>query len=433
MTTRTFGSSRRCAGDARWAGVAHASSPDARFGHPALRSLDAALASPSRLRSTSHAARLAWATPRGNPSDSWKPQIRGWLACLSALVLAAGWPGVAAAQDLRDRDAAVIPASGDTRYLPPANRPGVYRLGIGVQNTQTGVQVLSVAPGSLAQTVGIEPGDVIICVSGYQVGYVGDRLFDVGDEIARRVDASQAATLLVRDGRTGALENVPVRFGATSRAVTGRVFTANNARLPASAVTVVRVLDVTYPQWQDVVVAHGQMPAGGFPAPYRLELPVLSAGHRYAVDARVDHGGRILMQTGQATPLAAVDREQQVDLVLVGQQQPSVTQAMTQPRDQIDQWIRGYLGRPPRNFETEVWLAELSRGRSLANVQAGILSSSELFERCGRSRDVYVAEVYRLLYGVPPGPAEMANLRTRYDQALGVRLRFIEGLLQQPR
>ena len=66
-------------------------------------------------------------------------------------------------------------------------------------------------------------------------------------------------------------------------------------------------------------------------------------------------------------------------------------------------------------------------------MQAGILSSSELFERCGRSRDIYVSEVYRLLFGVPPGPAELANLQARYDQSLGVRLRFVESLLQQPR
>ena len=107
--------------------------------------------------------------------------------------------------------------------------------------------------------------------------------------------------------------------------------------------------------------------------------------------------------------------------------------SITGTADQIDQWIRTYLGRPPRNFETEVWMAELSRGRSMANVQAGILSSSELFERCGRSRDIYVSEVFRLLYGRSPTAAELANLQTRYDQALGVRLRFAEGLLQQPR
>jgi hypothetical protein len=44
-------------------GVAHAISPDVRSGHPVLHSLDGNFASPSRLRSVSNAARLAWATP----------------------------------------------------------------------------------------------------------------------------------------------------------------------------------------------------------------------------------------------------------------------------------------------------------------------------------------------------------------------------------
>jgi hypothetical protein len=103
------------------------------------------------------------------------------------------------------------------------------------------------------------------------------------------------------------------------------------------------------------------------------------------------------------------------------------------PRDQVQQWIQAYLGRPVRPFETEIWLATLQRGRSLTDVQVGLLSSSELFERAGRSRDIYVAEVFRLLYGRSPTTPELANLQARYDQALGVRLRFAEGLLQQPR
>ena len=44
-------------------GVAHAISPDVRFGHPGLHSLDGNLVSPSRLREVFRAARLAWATP----------------------------------------------------------------------------------------------------------------------------------------------------------------------------------------------------------------------------------------------------------------------------------------------------------------------------------------------------------------------------------
>jgi uncharacterized lipoprotein YbaY len=328
-------------------------------------------------------------------------------------------------------------AQAQARYLPPpqAHRPGAYRLGINVQNSPVGVQVVNVAPGSVAQGAGLEAGDTIVSVAGYQVGFVGERLFDLGDEIARRIDPSESVLLLVHNGRTGGLVNVPVRFAAAARTVSGRLLADARTRLPPSAVIVVRVLDVTYPQWQNVPVVQGSLPAGEFPLTYRLELPVLPAGHRYAIEARAEHGGLVVLQTAQPTPLVAVDRSQQVDLVLVGP--PGAGTAgpnpSLQPRDQIDQWIRAYLGRQPRAFETEVWLAELARGRSLTNVQAGILSSSELFERAGRSPDLYVAEVHRLLTSRQPTPTEFADLRARYNQALGIRLRFVEGLLQQPR
>jgi hypothetical protein len=103
------------------------------------------------------------------------------------------------------------------------------------------------------------------------------------------------------------------------------------------------------------------------------------------------------------------------------------------PSAQIQQWIQTYLGRPPRPYETEVWLADLQQGKSLADVQAGILSSSEYFERQRSNRDLYVADVFRQLYGVPPTPAQLADLQARYDRAQGVRLPFVQQLQQQPR
>jgi hypothetical protein len=84
-------------------------------------------------------------------------------------------------------------------------------------------------------------------------------------------------------------------------------------------------------------------------------------------------------------------------------------------------------------LEIEGWLADLQRGKSLTSVQAGILSSSELFERNRRSRDLYCADVHQLLYGQPPTLQQMNDLKLRYDRSLGVRLRFVEDLLKQPR
>ncbi|MFM9025437.1 MAG: YbaY family lipoprotein [Planctomycetaceae bacterium] len=352
-------------------------------------------------------------------------------AVAAALCLPASAQGVPVAAD---------PAAG-ARYLPPAQvQPGRYVLGINVRNTPTGVEIAGVNPGGAGQRSGLEAGDVIVAVEGIQVGYVGGRLNDLGDEIARRVDGAGRVTLLVRNRRDGGLVQVPIQFNqAVSRAVTGRIFVAPGVAVPGSAVVTIRVLDVTQPQWQHVAVVQGQAAVTALPFPYRLDLPPLPPNHRYAIDARIEDRGRVLAQTPAAAMLAAVDRDQQADLTLTAAGAgpvvvPSVggTPGLA-PRDQIERWVQTYLGRPSRPFEVDIWLVTLQRGRSLTDVQAGILSSSELFERQGRSRDLYVTEVFRLLYGGPPNPAQLSDLRARYDRAFGVRQRFVEDLLKQPR
>lgn len=203
--------------------------------------------------------------------------------------------GPAAAQDVRVRDADargfVVPA-GSVSVNPaapaqPSRVPGAYTLGIMARNTPAGVEVVSAQPGSVALASGIQPGDVIVTVAGYQVGYVGDRLYDVTDEITRRVNAAGQVPLLVRNGRTGALAPLVVQYGARSRCT----------------ITGVLTTDATGP-------------------------------------------------TGLI------------------------------PRDQITQWFQSYLGRQPRPYEVDIWLADLQQ---------------------------------------------------RYDGAQGIRLTFVEQLLQQPR
>ena len=352
------------------------------------------------------------------------------------LALAFAFTAAAAAQDSRTRDE-VPAAAGGARYLPPApTQPGRYTLGVGVRNTATGVEIASVNAGGAGQRSGLEVGDVIVTVDGFQVGYVGDRLYDLGDEIARRVDSAGRVSLLVRNRRTGGLVQVPLQFdAAASRAVTGRIFVQPPIAVSPTAVVTVRVLDVTQPQWHDVAVVQGQSAVNAVPFPYRIDLPLLPPHHRYAIDARIEDRGRLLARTPAPMMLAAVDRDQQADLTLASAAVTPVVGGTpgVAPRDQVERWINVYLGRPSRPFETDIWLASLQRGRSLTDVQVGILSSSELFERQGRSRDLYVAEVFRLLYGTPPNPSQLADLRARYDRSFAVRQRFVEDLLKQPR
>ena len=359
------------------------------------------------------------------------------IVSLSCLALACGAGAERSmAQDVRTRDAGSVVVGGVPAPVaaaaPVAQRPAPLPLGIMAKNTPTGVEVVSVNPGSVAQASGLQAGDTIINVAGYQVGMVGDRLYDVGDEVAKHVNAAGQVPLLVRNGRTGGLVTIPAQFGTASRAINGVLNAPQGLQVPPTSVITVRLLDVTEPQWRDAALTQGQLPAArGFPVSYRLDPPPATPQHRYAIDARVEDAGRVLLQTTSPVTLASLDREQRVDLTLAGQAAPPATAVV--PSTQIQQWIQTYLGRPPRPYETEVWLADLQQGKSLADVQAGILSSSEYFERQRSNRDLYVTDVFRQLYGVQPTPAQFADLQARYDRAQGVRLPFVQQLQQPPR
>lgn len=344
--------------------------------------------------------------------------------CLAMIASVAAVDRRSDAQDVRTRDVAA----------PSAKPPGTYAMGIMARNTAAGVEVVSVQPGSVALASGLRAGDVIINVAGYQVGYVGDHLYDLNDEIARRINAAHQVPLLVRRGGTGALEQVAARYATkTGSTVTG-VLTAEAGRsIPPTALVTVRLLDVTEPQWKDVAITQGTLPAStGFPATYRLELPVLVPQHRYGIDARVEDAGRLLLQAPSPAPLPPDNRDHRIDLALSGRGVPGATgPAGPSPRDQIQQWIQAYLGRPPRPYEADIWMADLQRGRTLTDVQAGILSSTEMFERCRANRDVYVAEVFRVLYGAPPNASQLQDLQGRYDRVQGIRMDFAEQLLRR--
>ena len=76
---------------------------------------------------------------------------------------------------------------GDQRVAPQFRppHPRSWRLGVFAHNTDTGVVVTRVVAGSAAARVGLEQGDRIVAVTGFQVGWVQDRLYPLGSELER--------------------------------------------------------------------------------------------------------------------------------------------------------------------------------------------------------------------------------------------------------
>jgi hypothetical protein len=94
-------------------------------------------------------------------------------------------------------------------WIPPASD---WKLGVYAYNTETGVVIARVLRDSAAARAGLEAGDRIVNVGGYQVGYVGDMLFPLGYELQRQAGPRGVVLLLVQNVRGAELINVDARL-----------------------------------------------------------------------------------------------------------------------------------------------------------------------------------------------------------------------------
>jgi uncharacterized lipoprotein YbaY len=322
------------------------------------------------------------------------------------------------------------------QYAPSWNpQPNPWRLGVEIQNLDTGVLVTDVDRDLPADRAGIEEDDIIVCVGGYQVGYVGGQLFDLGDEIRRRVDSNGRVDFLVLDHRRNRLINLPIELmQQNARSITGQATYRERVALSNQATLTVRLRDVTYPQWQNVVVAQQVVRVGGQP-PIRFAIDIdrqaVYPDHRYALDAWIADQNRLIFQTAAQVPIELSGNMRPVELTLtrVGSQPPSNPYLAGQ-LDQLQTWYRNYLKREPTPQELAAWQTHLEQGRTPQEILSYILGSSEYYDRLGNQRDVYLRELYRNLTGKEPTAADLAKLQQQLQVNQGSRTQVARELIK---
>lgn len=318
-------------------------------------------------------------------------------------------------------------------------QPNSWRLGVAIENLETGVRLTDVERSLPADNAGLKRDDVIISVGGYQVGYVNGALFDLGDELRRRADPQGRVTLLSFDARNRQLKSLPVTLmqqNATSGLVRGQVLCRERITLSSQAALTVRLRDVTFANWQNVTV--GQQVITNPPHPpiqfaIDFDPSTVFADHRYAVDAWVVDRGQVVLQSAAAqVNLSAATAPLQINLVRPGSTtaaQPTNPYASGQ-LDQINQWYRQYLLRDATTQELSAWQAHLQAGRSPADIQAYILSGSEYYDRLGNQSSRFLVELYRNLYGRAPTAAELTQFQSQYQQYGGARSLFVQEAMR---
>jgi putative lipoprotein len=373
--------------------------------------------------------------------SKWKAN-RFAFRSLATLVIAV-WVAPLLAQEVRDRDGNSGDASArsESRYLPPGQpNPSQFRLGVQVRNTPTGVVITKVMPGSVAQQIGLEAGDTILTVSGYQVGLVEGRSYDVAEEISLRLMRQGSALLLVLNHRNGQVVNIPVSSETPVAATILGTAMTNDRRNVAPGMTLdIRLLDITHPQWRDVTIAESQIRIGGqWPIPFRIDYDpsLIRANHRYAVEAQISHRGQIIQRTTDPVLVNLSATTPRVNLNLVSFSGPPTTPGpgsggvAASPIDQVELWYNELLGRGLTDRERSVWQRELSKGKPTLEILATILGSSEYSDRFRGNTRSYITSVFQTLYGRSPSPQELARWQSRLAQLRDVRYDLVMEMLR---
>lgn len=336
-------------------------------------------------------------------------------------------------------------------YLNPAIAPGYpnsyptgrWQLGVQVQNTNTGVQLTTVIPGSAAANGGLTVGDRILAVGGQQVGYVDGRLIDLGDAINQSIGATGQVTFLTYSARTGQVQSIPMVLTSTGGALRGTaVYQGAGVRLGPQAMLTVVLRDVSYNNWTGVVIAQTTASAYGYnPIPFQLSYNPAQcyAGHQYALEASIVDNGQVVLQTASPAAFNPLSPGAAPALVLAPYAVPlgggvGVIPGAGlggAPYDQITQWYVAYLGRQPTPQELAAWQTHLQQGRSLNDIQAYLLGSTEYYDRSRNDPQQYVRGVYRSIYGVDPNAQQFQTWQKNYNQSRGLRSQFVQQLLRE--
>ena len=288
-----------------------------------------------------------------------------------------------------------------------------WQLGITVDNTTAGVVVRNVQPRSSAERAGLEAGDIILTVGGFQVGYVDNRLFDVGEEIRRRVDTQGSVRMLVQDLRTGKVNLLNVNLQNVSVAVRGDVVWRNYNALPPGATLQIRIDNVTRPYQAVGGGVLNTLITQNQPIPYELNLDpsYLVAGERYQIQAMIRSGDQVIYSTAQPVVIdptrgSLSNVRLEVSPAGVVPAGGTYSTAYSTNVNMVNDYYQRYLSRTPSQGEMTAWLEYFARGKSEEDLPVTLLSSTEFYERAGSTDARFIDRMFRVVVNRAPSNEE---------------------------
>lgn len=299
-----------------------------------------------------------------------------------------------------------------------------WRIGVGIDNRDTGAIVTQVQPGSAAQQAGIIPGDVIVGAGPSRIGLVDGRIIELAEVARNFADNFGRISLLVLDSRSRQLRNVPINMTSTATALSGSLVLSDNGFLPTDAIAMVELRNVSRPFFQ---VQGGRSTfnvsrQGPFAFSLNIDPRFLDPLDQYELQAMISSRNQV-MYTSQRMTLRSTDIARRWDMVLqpvglsaaspggvVNAGYPSFSPSISSA--ELVRELQSLLGRPPMSNEIAAWDTFLRSGNSLANLRVRILSNPQLRSNFGNDT-LYINHLFTNLLSRVPTQAELSYWTTR--------------------
>lgn len=312
-----------------------------------------------------------------------------------------------------------------------------WHLGVRGDNSEVGVRVREVSPGSAAARARIEPGDIIISVAGYQVGLVDGRLYDLAEEINRRADPQGVTTLLVQDHRNYGLASVRVQLDDSRQALKGRLVIRPSRPLPSDALVSVQIENVTRPYYQ---VRHGQSTfrpnaSGDIPFEIAYDPTYIYPEDSYQVRAVITSGGRTIYDTPQPQRVITRGNPSQVQLQLVSVRGGGTITAGYPNYNEIDNRLilmfRQYLRREPTALELAVLRTTPGIAERIDSIPLELMAAQEYFDAAGNNNTVWLEKVFEEIVRKRPSQRELQQWMQRFAELRYSRTELLRQLYAQ--
>lgn len=292
-----------------------------------------------------------------------------------------------------------------------------WKLGVNIQNTESGAVVTAVAPNSPAQQANISPGDVIVAVGSSRLGIVDGRIVELADELRKFADNYGRINVLLFDSRSRTLRSANATLSSNASSITGVIALRDGQILPTGSTLILELRNATQPIFEVAGGKSSTQIQGIGPYPFELNVDprYISPTDQYELMAAIFLGNQQLYSLTQPVRLNAGNMNQPLSMTLErfnGSVSSGSSVSAAYPNmggtDQITQLFLQIIGKPPTTAELLGWQSYLNQGRSIDELRFALLSSNKYRERFRGDDGVYLQNLIRELTNRTPSQQELA-------------------------